>query len=272
MAKIINSLGIIGCGNMGTAILKSIKSKKKLKVNDIHVFDKDTAKAESASGQYGAHNVSSCRDVIQKSGIIILAVKPQDSKALLDEIAAYLDSSKLVISIMAGVKTETITQAVKKDIPVARVMPNMAAYVGKAVSGISYNRFVKPEHKEKVKAIFSSIGKAVKVNEDMQDAITALTGSGPAYFFYFVESLIEAAVKELGFSDKQAIKLVKLTMEGSIALLKKHKLSPEELRSRVTSKGGTTEAAVKVFEDNKMKEIINKALLAAKNRSKELSL
>lgn len=263
-------LGIIGCGNMGEAIIKGILSKKNISKGNIYASDKIKAKAANLRKRYGIKIQSLNSALVRKSQIIILAVKPQDALKVLQEIRYFIDKTKLVISIMAGIRTEKIRNIIGRAVPVARVMPNMAAFVGESYSAISYNKFVKDAHKDIVRVLFKGIGEITEIDEKMQDAFTALSGSGPAYFCYMVECFVRAALKE-GFSRKEALRLVIQSIKGSAKVLTLSGVTPELLRKIVTSKGGTTEAAIKVFERKALKRIVMDAVKAAVKRSKELS-
>ena len=266
----IKKLGVIGCGNMGNAIIEGIVTNKDITVDSIYVFDKINRKTNRASRRRSIRKQSSSIEVAKKSHIIIIAVKPQDSGNLLKEIGPYITRAKLIITIMAGIKMAKISQFVDRGVPIARVMPNMAAFVKEAISGISYNRFVTSRQKRIVRELFKGIGRLYETQETMQDAVTALTGSGPAYFFYLVESFVNVAVR-LGFSRKEALKFITQTMKGSARLLEESGISPEELRKKVTSKGGTTEAAVRILEKSGVRKSIAGAVSAAIKRSRELS-
>jgi len=198
-------------------------------------------------------------------------VKPKDfDKVLKDEICCSVSKDKLLISIAAGITTKYIESVVGKDIHVIRVMPNMAALVGEAISSISAGSSVSGEDMKLAKDIFSTIGDVVEVDENLVDSVTAISGSGPAYFFYLIEALIEAS-KELGLDEEIAKSLVLKTAIGTSKLLEVLKEEPSRLRAKVTSKGGTTEAALKVFETKNFKDIVRDAVKQAYKRSKELS-
>jgi len=263
-------LGIIGCGNMGEAIIKGVLSKKNISKRNIYAADKIKAKPAHLRKRYGVEIVSLNSALVRKSQVIILAIKPQDVLKVLEEIRYFIDETKLIISIMAGIKTEKIRNIIGRSVPVVRVMPNMAAFVGESFSAISYNRFVKNVHKAIVRKLFSAIGEITEIDEKKQDAFTALSGSGPAYFCYMVECFVRTALKE-GFSRKEALRLVVQTIKGSAKVLTLSGVTPEFLRENVTSKGGTTEAAIKVFEKRALKKIIMEAIKAAVKRSRELS-
>ncbi len=263
-------LGIIGSGNMGEAIIKGVLSKKEMSKRNIYTSDKIKAKAANLRKRYSIKILSLNSALVRKSQVIILAVKPQDASKVLEEIRYFIDETKLIISVMAGIKTEKIRNIIGRSVPVARVMPNMAAFVGESFSAISYNRFVKNAQKDIVRKLFKGIGEITEIDEKKQDAFTALSGSGPAYFCYMVECFVKAALKE-GFSRKEALRLVVQTIKGSAKVLTLSGVTPEFLRKNVTSKDGTTEAAIKVFEKKALKRIIMDAVKAAVKRSRELS-
>jgi pyrroline-5-carboxylate reductase len=201
---------------------------------------------------------------------VIIAVKPKDVPQLLGEIRPHLRGDKLLLSIAAGITTSRIEKAADMKIPVVRAMPNMAASIGESMTSLTAGRYAGRAHIRMARDIFSTIGEVVEVGENMVDAVTAVSGSGPAYFFYLVEILMEVA-KELGLKRGVAEKLVLKTALASSRLLHLLGERPEVLRKKVTSKGGTTEAAFRVLESGGVKEIIKRAVRAAHGRSKELS-
>lgn len=260
-------VGIIGCGNMGSAIARCILSKKILHFNNIYLSDKDSRKTRDLYRKFGIH-VSTNEEIVKKCRVIIIAVKPQDSRKLLVSISKGLDRSKYLISIMAGVKIGRIESLINKKIGVTRAMPNMAALAGKSMTCLSHNKVVKD--KTVAQKIFSSIGDVMEIEEKYMDAVTAISGSGPAYFFYLAEAMRDAAVK-LGMTKEKAMKLAVATLVGSGALLDSLNLTPGDLRERITSKRGTTEAALRVLKRKNFKKLIDDAVKAAAKRSRKLS-
>lgn len=241
-------ISIIGAGNMGRAIASGIKAK---------VFFSDKFKRIS-------DNVTAAK----RSDIIILAVKPQDIAGVLKEIRPYV-KNKLIISIAAGISTGSIEKALGK-VRVIRVMPNMPAMVGKGISAISRGKFAKPADLKIASGIFAALGEVVRVKEKMMDAVTAVSGSGPAYYFLFTHFLAEAA-KAQGLEKGLALKLARAAFIGAAEVASRNKnISMEEFVKKVASKGGTTEAALKVFKDKKLELTIKKAVAGAAHRSKKL--
>lgn len=274
-------LGFIGSGNMAEAILASIIEKDFITSTNIYISDPDEARCEYIKNKYQI-NISPSNDkTVESSDAVILAVKPQMMNAVLEQTFGNLKQRAeklIIISIAAGITTKTIEDLIYKDltpeqqvnIPVIRVMPNTPALAGKGMSGISGGAFASKDSLEFAQKIMNSMGDSLIFEESKIDAVTAISGSGPAYFFYFIETLVNAATK-LGFSENEAQKLVFQTAEGSLALMKKTGENPSILRKKVTSKGGTTEAAINEFINNDFQEIINSVTKKAYERSIELS-
>ncbi|MDP3013023.1 MAG: pyrroline-5-carboxylate reductase, partial [Candidatus Subteraquimicrobiales bacterium] len=205
---------------------------------------------------------------VKESDVVLLAVKPQQMNDVLLEIAPSI-TKKVLISIAAGVDTAHIFDKLGKRVDLVRVMPNSPALVGKGISVLSPAEGCAQDSLELVSRLFSSIGEVIFLREKFQNEATALSGSGPAYFYLFVEALIEAGLK-IGLSHEIAKKLVLETLAGSITMLKETDESPEILKEAVTSRGGTTEAALKVFTEAKFKETVYQAIEAAVKRAGEL--
>ncbi|MBN1871320.1 MAG: pyrroline-5-carboxylate reductase [Candidatus Omnitrophica bacterium] len=265
-----NRIGIVGCGNMGEAIARGIVDSKLIGNADIYAFDIDRDKVSYLSGELGIKSAGTSEELIDCCNNIIIAVKPQDIKDLLKEVWHVLDSSKLIISIVAGITIDNIKKHLNKEIRVIRVMPNMATLVNKGVAAICYDEYATDEDKRLANQIFKSVGSVIEIDESMMDAVTSISGSGPAYFFYITE-LLENIAKDMGIDRKKAKLLALGTAVGSAILLDKTGADAESLRRRVTSKGGTTEAAFKVFADRKLHTIFKDGVLAARERSRELS-
>ena len=259
------TFGIIGCGNMGESILRGIIERKVFPFSQIFISDVKEERISYIKGEYGVNTLGN-KELVKNVDIILLSVKPQEIEFLLNEISPFLND-KLIISIAAGVKIEKIEGILEKA-KVIRVMPNLCVRVKKGMSAFSTGRNVGKNDIQIAKEIFSSVGEVIEIKEEFMDAVTALSGSGPAYVFYFIEALIEAG-EELGFSKDTAKLLSIKTLEGAIKLLGEE--DPISLRKKVTSKGGTTEAAIKFMEENNLKGIIKKSLIKASERSKELS-
>ena len=260
-------LGIIGCGNMGSALAKGIISKKILPFNRIFISDKDSHKTKALNRKYGALVVSN-KELAHKSDFIVIAVKPQDSRQILAEIKDDLSNHKHLISIMAGVEISKIEAIIKNKIAITRAMPNVAVLVGKSMTALSHNKMVK--NKTIVSKLFLAVGDILEIDEKHMDAVTAVSGSGPAYFYHMAEALRDAAVK-LGIKKEKADILAATTLVGSGALLNVPGHDLTFLKNSVTSRRGTTEAALKVLKDKNFNKIIRKAVASAAKRAKEIS-
>jgi len=262
-------IGIIGCGNMGEALIKGILGKGLVPKSRLLMNDIRKSRLFYIKHRYGIKQMDS-EELAKRCNIIVLAMKPQDLNSVMNRISWNLTSRKLLISILAGVRIGRIGLRSGKKVQVVRVMPNMGALIGEAVSAMSFAKGVKKENKAIARRIFASFGDVIEVNESKMDAITAISGSGPAYFFYLVELLVNSALR-LGIEKERAEKLVIKTAIGSAALLARMKQSPQTLRHRITSKKGTTEAAINVFKHRNLEAIIREAVAAAAKRSRELS-
>ena len=249
---------------MGEAIISSC-----LKRFFVHVSEKDVKRQQYLSQNYKLVPYDIGR-LVQISDIIILAVKPQDIEEVLKELRKVIKNDQFVISIAAGITTNFIETSLGKKIPVVRTMPNMPALISQGITAVAAGRYAQKADIDLTCKIFDTLGKTVVVEEELIDAITAVSGSGPAYVFLFMECMIKAA-ESLGLKKELAADLVKTTFAGSVNLLLKKNIEPEELRMKVTSKGGTTQAALDVFMNKKIDEIIRKALVAAKKRAQTLS-
>jgi len=257
-----NIIGIIGGGNMGEALVKGLYTK-----HAVHVCETNAPRVKYLKAKYKGVVLGDLK-VVEAASVIILAVKPQDMELLLKQIP--VGKNKLFISIAAGLTTKFFEKHLGSKARVVRAMPNMPALIGEGITAISVGRYATSADVKTAEKILQTIGQAVIVKESMIDAVTAVSGSSPAYVFLFVEQWISAA-KKLGFDQNQAKQLVYKTLLGSAHLLEKSPFDAAELRVKVTSKGGTTQAAMDVFSKGKFDQLIYKALSAAKKRAKELS-
>jgi pyrroline-5-carboxylate reductase len=275
-------IGLIGGGSMGEAFIGALAKSLVPDPAAIMVSDVDSERLAALQRAYGISVAQSNTAVFSRCNTVIFAVKPQQMAGVLSEITDEpnyrIDRRKIVISIAAGISLSTIEAALyaplddmaKENLPLIRVMPNTPALVLKGMSGMSANRYVENDDKAVAVRILSAMGKVIEFSEHDLNAVTALSGSGPAYVFYLVESMIAAGLA-MGLSSDDASMLTLTTVEGALALLSEQSESAEELRRRVTSPGGTTEAAFQVLERSDVKQIIVNAITAAKRRGEELS-
>lgn len=268
----MDTIGFVGSGNMAEALIKGIISARIYAPENVFISDIRAERLEFLAGKYGVTAVESNAELAGKVETLVLSIKPQNMVDAIESIKDAVDDRTLVISIAAGIKVAKIAAALG-DMAIIRVMPNTPALISQGVSALYANKRAK-SLLDKAISIFSSVGKAVVVdNEDLIDAVTAVSGSGPAYYFLLMEEMIKAGIK-LGLPEDVAKDLVLQTAKGAGLLAveaDKNNEGPAELRRKVTSPGGTTEAALKILAANDYSRLITDALTAACNRSKELS-
>ncbi len=265
-------IGIIGCGNMGEAILAQ---SAKRKAQNFIVFEKDKLKQAFACRIYHVKVAKNIIDLVRRSGIIIIAVKPQDIDAVLEQIHQGIELSGkrniLVISIAAGIQTEYLENKISGRVRVVRAMPNMPGAIGQGITALTRGYYATSKDLKLAEKIFKSLGATLEIRkEGLIDVVTAVSGSGPAYIFFIVNAILTAA-KGLHLDKKSANQLIYHTVVGAMGLYKKNNFDTEKLISQVASKGGTTEAALKVFRDKKLEKILWDGIFAAHQKAIELS-
>ena len=261
-------IGLIGAGVMGEALITALISAG-VRPDAIMISEKREERAQELIDTYGVR-VGELASNVAVSDVILLVVKPQDMSSLLAEIKELLRPETLVISFVAGKRIQFISTLLNPDIPIIRVMPNTPTLVGEGMAAISVGPHVSLEQSQFVRDFLSATGRVVEVDESLQDAVTAVSGSGPAYFFYFVESMIRAGV-ELGLPEVVANELTIQTIVGAAKLLSTSEKSPSTLRENVTSPNGTTAAALASFSQSDLPAIVKRAMTAARDRSQELA-
>jgi pyrroline-5-carboxylate reductase len=267
-------IAILGTGSMGKAILSGMLAAGTNPVN-VRVTTKSKTSADAISSNHGVHatalesdsaaNSSSAKD----ADLVILAVKPNMILETLKDVASVLKPGCLVVSVAAGITTAAMEEQLSGNAAVVRAMPNTPSVVGLGVTGISKGSNVSAEQLNLAVELFASVGKVLVVDESKIDALSTISGSGPAYVFYFAEKLITAA-KSLGFSEQEASLMVKETFLGSATLLATSSSSPEQLRQQVTSPNGTTMQATGRFDAADLERVFIEATEAALARAKEL--
>lgn len=261
----------IGAGNMAEALVRGLLAAGVARAGDVSVTDIAPARLEHFRARYGVVGGSDNAAAARTADTLVLAVKPQQLAAACAELAGALARNPLVISIAAGIPTARIEQWLGGAARVVRAMPNTPALVGAGVTAIAPGRLATDDDLDRAERLLGAAGTVVRVAESAMDAVTAVSGSGPAYVFYLAEAMREAAAR-LGLAPEVADALVRRTILGAGRLLEAESATPpEELRRRVTSKGGTTEAAVSVLEERRVREAFVAAITAAAARAKELS-
>jgi pyrroline-5-carboxylate reductase len=261
-------IGIIGCGNMGEAILRGLHQKGMAK--GIVVSEVRSDRREYIKKNYGVEAIQDNRALASQVQVIILAVKPQELKGVLQEIAPALEPSTLLISIAAGASLGAIAAILAKDVRLIRVMPNIAALALESATALSPGAEVSAPDLEQAREIFNAMGRTVIVSESLMDAVTGMSGSGPAYVSLFIEALADGGVR-MGLPRKDALEMAIQTVLGTARLLTEQGEHPAHLKDRVASPGGTTIAGIAALEAKGFRGAVMEAVAAATQRSKELA-
>ncbi|RWR15056.1 pyrroline-5-carboxylate reductase [Siminovitchia fortis] len=263
-------ISFIGAGSMAEAIIAGLIEKNICRGKDILVTNReDRAKLEQLERRYGIRPTYDMEGLIKGADIVIFAVKPKDADAVLQKIQPYIQMDTFFISVMAGISIAFMEEKLKVPCAVARAMPNTSASVGKSATAVSFNQRVSDQQKKLAATVFSSIGITAVVEENKLDAITALSGSGPAYIYYVVEAM-EQSAREIGLDSNMAKQLILQTLAGAAEMLSSSDCAASELRKAVTSPGGTTEAGIEVLQRNKVEEAFIQCIKAAAEQSKRL--
>jgi pyrroline-5-carboxylate reductase len=261
-------IAFIGGGNMAQALIGGLAGKL-TSANNIHVIDVMPSTLKLLSERFGVTTATAPSDALSMSDVIVLAVKPQQLREVVSTIKPFL-TSQLVLSIAAGIRAADISRWLGGHQAIVRTMPNTPALIGKGITGAYAMAGVSELQKQSADALLRAVGETVWVTDEAQiDAVTAISGSGPAYVFYFIEAMQKAAT-ELGLSAEQGRQLAQATFAGAAALASQSNEDVSLLRERVTSKGGTTYAALTSMEASGVKAALVKALHAAADRGREL--
>jgi pyrroline-5-carboxylate reductase len=261
-------IAVLGAGKMGEALLSGMLRAGK-RAGDLVVTVRSSERARLLRERYGVEVVSNA-EAAKSADTLILAVKPQDMGVLLEELAPHVPADRLVITGAAGIPTAFIERQLADGLPVVRVMTNTPVLVDEAMSAISAGAHATEEHLRRTEEIFSPVGKTVRVPESQQDAVTALSGSGPAYFFYLVEAMTDAGIL-LGLPRGVAHDLIVQTAIGAAVMLRDSGEHPVTLREAVTSPAGTTISAIRELENHGVRAALLAALEAARDRGRELA-
>ncbi len=263
-----SQVAVVGAGIMGEALISALISSG---VNPelITISEKRADRSAELTAKYSIKQAPLATNVAAADALL-LVVKPQDMAAVLEEIKGFINPAAVVITFAAGKTISYLSNALGTANPVIRVMPNTPTMVGAGMAAASMGTGVTDDHKKFVLGFLAATGKVIEVSEDLQDAVTATSGSGPAYFFAFVEAMV-AGAKELGLSQEDATTLTIQTIVGAAKLLDESGKSPTTLRENVTSPNGTTAAALASFGASDLNSMVAKAMKAASDRSQELA-
>jgi pyrroline-5-carboxylate reductase len=262
-------LGLIGCGTMGSALIKGLVSQNIMDPHHILVYDHMTEKTAALKEEWKVSVASDLISLCKETRILFIAVKPQDMKELLLRLKPGITSEHLVVSLAAGLKISFYTDLLGSDIKIIRVMPNTPCLVGEGMIVLSRGEQVAKEEEDKVKGLLEALGVVLLLDEKHLDAVTGLSGSGPAYVFLFLEALADGGV-EMGLSRDVAFLLAAQTLLGAARMALKSNEHPAELKNKVTSPGGTTSAGLLVMEEGGVRSAVMKAVIEATKRGKSL--
>lgn len=270
LIKMNEKIAFIGAGSMAEAIISGIVHKEILRKEQIIVTNKNNKeRIDRLEHRYQIQSIQDKEKVAADADILILATKPYDLEAAVKSIKPYLRPDQLVISVIAGIATEYITELIGNNAPVIRAMPNTSASIGCSATALSAGKYAEDEHMTEAKALFETIGTTAIVAEADMHTVTGISGSGPAYIYYFVEAMEQAAV-EAGLDQKTAKALVAQTVIGAGEMLKQTGESAGDLREKVTSPGGTTEAGLEALAANGFQDAVRNCVESARERSIEL--
>ncbi|RSM74357.1 pyrroline-5-carboxylate reductase [Kibdelosporangium aridum] len=263
----MTTIAVLGAGKIGEALLSGLLSGGR-RPEELMFTERYQERAAELTKQYGIRAVD-VPTAAAEAEVLVVAVKPQDIDPVLDELVPVVSDRNLVVSLCAGLPTALYERKLPDSVPVVRVMPNTPMVVGKAMSVISAGEHAQPRHLELVEELLSTVGEVVRVPEAQQDAVTALSGSGPAYFFYLVEAMIDAGIL-LGIPRNVAEKLIIQSAVGAAAMMAETGTHPVILREAVTSPAGTTIMAIRELERHGVRAALLAAIEAARDRSQEL--
>ena len=261
-------IAVLGVGKLGEALLSGLL-RSGLPASSLLAAERHQGRAAEIAERYGV-STPSPEEAVAVADVVLLVVKPQDMRTLLGEVAPHLRAGALVVSMAAGIPTSTLEGLLPAGTPVVRVMTNTPVFVDEAMSALSAGSHAGDEHLQVVEDLLRPVGKVVRVPESQQDAVTALSGSGPAYFFFLVEAMIDAGIL-LGLPRAVAAELIVQTAVGSARMLRDSGEHPVLLREAVTSPGGTTISAIRTMEDRGVRAAMLAAIEAARDRSRELA-
>jgi pyrroline-5-carboxylate reductase len=265
----MTQIAFLGAGAMGEALLSGLLAAQAYAPEEMVVYDANPARVQEIAARFGVGVAGDLADAARRAGVLLLAVKPQIVPQVLAELRDVLSPEHTLVSIAAGISTAQLESPLSQSVPVVRVMPNTPALVGKAASAICPGSHASAKHLQIAHRIFDAVGVAVDVEEKWMDAVTAVSGSGPAYVFLFLEALSDAGVK-VGLPREIATRLAAQTVLGSAQMALETGEHPGVLKDKVTSPGGTTIAALHALESRAFRAAIYDAVEAAARRSREL--
>ncbi|WP_318508495.1 pyrroline-5-carboxylate reductase [Bacillus sp. T3] len=268
----MKKLAFIGAGSMAEAMISGIVESKLLTGEQIWVTNRSNQeKLDNLNQKYGVKGTYNLKELVEDADAVILAMKPKEAAIGISQIRSYLTEKTMLISVLAGVSIENIELLAEKKLPVVRAMPNTSATVGKSATGLAINSYVTERQQEIVQTIFETVGLTTFVEEKQIDAITGLSGSGPAYIYYLIEAM-EKGAQEIGLDQQVAKQLIVQTLQGAAEMVATSSKPAKQLRQEVTSPGGTTEAGLRVLESFEVQKAFIQCIKEATAQSKRLGL
>jgi len=266
----MKKLVFIGAGSMAEAIMAGIIENKLIKSEQIWITNRSNQqKLDQLKKTYGVNGSYHYEELFADADAVILAMKPKDAGVAIGKIKSFLNKEILVISVLAGISIETIEAAAGKPLAVARTMPNTSAAVNQSATAIAVNTRVTSEQKQLAKDLFDTVGFTAFVEENQLDAVTGVSGSGPAYIYYLVEA-VEKSAADIGLEPKLAKDLFIQTLLGAATMLATSEKSPQQLRTEVTSPGGTTEAGISMLQQHEVQQAFISCIKAATAHSEQM--
>lgn len=263
----MRKIAFLGAGSIAEALISGMIKKNIFKGEDIIIKNKSNKqRLETLKKKYGIITVETAEELLNDISLLLITVKPKDINQALESIRPYLSDHVTIVSVAAGVSISTIQQMLNKANPIIRTMPNTSSKVHESITAMSYNSNVSDEQVMFVRRLFDTVGKTYIVDEKHLDAITALSGSGPAYIYYFTEAMLQAAMK-IGLDEKLSKTFIVQTLKGAVKMIEATDKTCEQLRKDVTSPGGTTEAGINKLNDYNVQKAIIECIVAAKERS-----
>lgn len=263
-------VSFIGAGSMAESIIAGLLNKNILKKEHIYVTNKDNQnRLKNLQTRFNIYGTKNKKEVIQNADVIILSTKPYDVKEAIQSIKAFVQSNQLIISVIAGVTTDSIVNLFEQKVPVIRAMPNTSATIGQSATAVTTGKYATEAHLQKAIKLFKAIGTATIVDEKDMHIVTGISGSGPAYIYYLVEAMQQAA-KESGLDEQIAKELITQTVVGAGEMLKEVNEPVEVLRENITSPNGTTEAGLRTLDKHNFYQTIIECVNSARDRSIEL--
>jgi pyrroline-5-carboxylate reductase len=263
----------IGAGSMAEAIFRGLIERNIIKPEQLYVINRsDQAKLDHIHQQYGAHVTSDAaarESFIKQADVVVLCMKPKDVETAFQDLKPLLSERQLLVSVIAGLSTVTMESLLDKQMPIARTMPNTSSTIGFGATGISFSSSVNEAYRQLAVEMFEAVGIVSVVDESKLEIITGVSGSGPAYVYYFMEAMIKAGI-EGGLSEEDARKLTLQSVLGAGHMVQQTQEDPAELRRKITSPNGTTQAAIEAMDRHHFSDAVVSAVLRSAERAKEI--